>query len=367
MNVRESVTLRYKEGSSDKVYQAQLNETPDGFTVTFAYGRYGSALKDGVKTAAPVDFDKAKKIYDRLVAEKMAKGYTPGSDGIPFSGSSTKERSDLPVQLLNPIEESEVEMFCVDPDYLAQEKYDGERRLLVRCGDTVREVNRKGLYVAPTTQMVEAARRIPIDDFVLDGELVGDTLHVFDLLRIDGENIEALPYWKRLDRLDVIFNQLPNRDVIVPVPSALTAESKRDLVESVGIMQGEGVVFKQFHAPYSAGRPASGGPQRKHKFFKTSSVVVTAISSGKRSVAMSVYDGAVLVDVGNVQIPPNHPVPPVGAVIEVRYLNAARGGSLFQPTYLGVRDDLDATDCVISQLHFKPGPVDRPARTVAAA
>jgi len=61
MNIRESVTLYFREGASDKVYQAQINETRDGCTVTFAYGRRGSALKDGIKTSSPVPYDKAKK------------------------------------------------------------------------------------------------------------------------------------------------------------------------------------------------------------------------------------------------------------------------------------------------------------------
>jgi len=38
----------------------------------------------------------------------------------------------------------------------------------------------------------------------------------------------------------------------------------------------------------------------------------------------------------------------------VRYLYAYEGGSLFQPTYLGQRADLEAGDCVKSQLKYKP-------------
>jgi len=43
----------------------------------------------------------------------------------------------------------------------------------------------------------------------------------------------------------------------------------------------------------------------------------------------------------------------VGAVIEVRYLYAYRGGSLFQPTYLGLRDDIEVDACLLSQLKYK--------------
>ncbi len=43
----------------------------------------------------------------------------------------------------------------------------------------------------------------------------------------------------------------------------------------------------------------------------------------------------------------------MNSVIEVRYLYAYQGGSLYQPTYIGVRDDMRVEDCVISQLKYK--------------
>jgi hypothetical protein len=79
-------------------------------------------------------------------------------------------------------------------------------------------------------------------------------------------------------------------------------------------------------------------------------------------VAVSVYDNSgdisVPVPVGNVTIPANQPVPKVGQVLEVRYLYAYKGGSLFQPTSLGVRDDVDPPECVIGQLKYKAGDND---------
>ena len=35
----KSVTLYFKEGSSDKVYQVWIEQTAEGCTVDFAYGR----------------------------------------------------------------------------------------------------------------------------------------------------------------------------------------------------------------------------------------------------------------------------------------------------------------------------------------
>lgn len=90
----DRVTLYYREGSSDKIYQTSIEPRGGGFVVTFAYGRRGSTLATGTKTAAPVDLATAKKIFDKLVKEKTAKGYTPGEDGTPYQ--HTDKRSGPP-------------------------------------------------------------------------------------------------------------------------------------------------------------------------------------------------------------------------------------------------------------------------------
>src|SRR6478672_1803131 len=83
-NREERVTLYYREGSSNKVYQAAIEPKGELFVVNFAYGRRGTTLNTGTKTTSPVDFGSAKTIYDKLVNEKKAKGYTEGPDGTPY-------------------------------------------------------------------------------------------------------------------------------------------------------------------------------------------------------------------------------------------------------------------------------------------
>ena len=86
------ITLYYREGSSDKVYQAAIEPQGELFVVNFAYGRRGSTLNTGTKTQTPVDHETAKHIYDKLVREKMAKGYTEGPDGTPYVDMGTADR-----------------------------------------------------------------------------------------------------------------------------------------------------------------------------------------------------------------------------------------------------------------------------------
>lgn len=57
---------------------------------------------------------------------------------------------------------------------------------------------------------------------------------------------------------------------------------------------------------------------------------------------------------GNVTIPPNHEIPATGQVVECCYLYAFReSGSIYQPVYLGSRDDITAEECSTAQLKYK--------------
>src|SRR5437660_749681 len=76
-------------------------------------------------------FDKAKRIYEKLVTEKTAKGYTPGEDGRPYQQTEKAgQHTGIHCQLLNPIDEDQVGKLSADPAYWMQEKWDGRRRLL---------------------------------------------------------------------------------------------------------------------------------------------------------------------------------------------------------------------------------------------
>lgn len=45
----DRVSLYYREGSSDKVYQAAIEPVGHQFVVTFAYGRRGATLTTGTR------------------------------------------------------------------------------------------------------------------------------------------------------------------------------------------------------------------------------------------------------------------------------------------------------------------------------
>ena len=352
MSNEESVSLYFSDGRSDKEYHAQLAQKDAGYVVNFQYGRRGNSLTSGTKTPEPVDYAKAKKAFDALVKAKMKKGYSPGESGTPYEASGEESRflGILP-QLLNPIEEEALNNYLANPGYVMQEKFDGVRFLLKREGSEVTGINRKGLSVGFPSPIKEAALTLACESCVIDGERLGDVVKAFDLLELDGVDLRELPYKDRLSRLEALIG---STGTISVVESVYSTADKLTLLDRVEKAHGEGVVIKHLFADFEVGRPASLGPQLKFKFVESATCEVDAIHETKRSVSLRLYDGSGnSVAVGNVTIPANHEVPQAGAIVEVRYLYAYKGGSLYQPVYLGIREDQAASDCLTSQLKYK--------------
>lgn len=349
----DNLTLYYREGSSDKVYQCAIEPAGDDcFSVTFAYGRRGATLNTGTKTNSPVGYDDAKRIFDKLVREKMAKGYTPGADGTPYvGGDSGKQPSGLLPQLLNPIAEADVQRFIRDAAYCAQEKFDGRRLLIQKQGAAIGGINKKGTFVGLPEPVFQAIHKFP-GDCVLDGESVGDVFHVFDLLELSGVDLRGQTYHQRLTALMNLLASVQQRTIRYSETAFTTAQKQR-LLQQLKSANREGIVFKRLDAPYTPGRPNSGGPQLKHKFCSSLSAVVAKINA-QRSVEIRLLGKDGWVTAGNVTIPPNYEVPRVGWVVEVRYLYAfPESGIVYQPVYLGPRTDVEATECIVAQLKFK--------------
>ena len=351
----EQITLYFKQGSSDKVYQASIEKRPGGYVVNFAYGRRGTTLTTGTKTQSPVPCDEAKRIYDKLVAEKTAKGYTPGADGTPYQHTDRENQvTGIRCQLLNAIDGEQAEQLIRDPNYWLEEKLDGRRLLIDKRGDHITGVNRLGLAVALPAPLRRDAAKCG-SDMILDGEAIGDTLHVFDVLLIGDDEIGGLRHAERYLRLRNLLASFEHPNIQL-VHAAHDAAEKREWFERFKQHGSEGVVFKHTDAPYIAGRPASGGTQLKYKFCETASFIVGKINA-KRSVSLLLFDGDKIKHAGNVTIPPNHEIPTAGQVVECRYLYGFReSGSIYQPVYRGVRDDIAAEECTTAQLKFKAEP-----------
>ena len=346
-----TTTLYYREGSSDKVYQCQIEQAGERFLVNFAYGRRGGTLNTGTKTNVPVSLDDAKRIFDKLVKEKRSKGYSEGESGTPYQHSDQQPSGTLP-QLLNPIDESQVLSLMNDDNWCMQEKQDGRRLIVQKRGQDIIGINKKGNTVGLALPLFDVVRSFDAD-VTIDGESIGDNLFAFDLLELDGVDIRSWPYRERLAALMNLLFSIQQRSIKL-VETAFTTPQKLALLHELKAGKREGIVFKQVFSAYTPGRPNSGGNQLKHKFVATLSAVVAKVNA-KRSVELQLIGQDGWVSCGNVTIPANHKIPQAGQVVEVRFLYAfPESGVLFQPVYLGPRDDVDDAECTTKQLKYKP-------------
>lgn len=356
----QRATLYFREGTSDKIYQVSLEPAGERFVVNFAYGRRGSTLSTGTKTNVPVDLERARTIFEKLVREKTAKGYTPGESGASYQHTENAGRSTgLVPMLLNPIDPEELKLLLTSKEWCMQEKFDGRRVLIQKAGNTITGVNRRGLVIGLPEQLVTEVARLP-EDIVLDGECVGDRFHAFDLLELRGRDCRTKPLIERISTLVNLLGPLRSPSIQL-VNTAYGEEYKRRLFAELRSSGREGVVFKRLDAPYTPGRPHSGGAALKHKFTATLSAVVDRLNA-QRSVSLKLRGQRGWQPAGNVTIPANQPLPQSGNVVEVRYLYAfPDSGVLFQPVCLGVRSDVTAAECGTGQMKFKPSDTDEDA------
>jgi len=373
MNIVESVRLFFQEGTSDKVYEASIVEDSEGvYSVLVAWGRRNANLNQG-KKANGVSLADAKKAYDRVVRQKTKKGYQAITETVQPSavsppvgqgsgsraGVGGRSRVGPKAQLLNAVDEARLEALFADPEIVAQQKFDGVRILTLVQEDGVVATNRSGEMSEFGAAVLQAVSHAP-PGTILDGELVsgsqGPVYWLFDILQYAGEDLKALGYVERFAHLAAACAELP--DPIEMVDAAFEEADKRALYNQLRELRAEGIVFKRVDAPYTHGRPGSGGTQLKYKFVKTCDVFIT--ENAGNAYQMAVFDAAGMPrEIGKVFAGTTNDtrseiddalVAGARPVAEVRYLYATRDDILFQPVFVRLRDDKAPSDCVLDQL-----------------
>jgi bifunctional non-homologous end joining protein LigD len=158
------------------------------------------------------------------------------------------------------------------PDWLHEIKYDGYRLRLERDGDRVRLITRGGYdWTDRYPWIVEAARKIRLKRFVLDGEAVVlgvdgiadfNALHsrkhdhevqfcAFDILAESDDDLRKLPLSMRKANLERLLARRPEGIFINPFERG---EIGPDLFRAACRMGLEGLVSKRRDRPYQAGR-----------------------------------------------------------------------------------------------------------------
>jgi bifunctional non-homologous end joining protein LigD len=350
----KNLSFECTTNGSNKEYHIQMVEKGSGFVINFQYGAIGSTLKPGTKTPdGPVDEAAAEKLFAKLIKERLAKGYTQVGEAKASSFSAEvvteKKTHGIYPQLLNSIEEDEVMKYINDDTYIAQEKKDGERRIVISKEEKTIGLNKKGQEI----QMPSCFDGCVHNACVIDGEVIGEKLFVFDLISVGKSNSVSD---MRLEERLKLLNTLVFTNAVEVVKTAYTSAEKLKMYNELKEANAEGIVFKRKDSKYVAGRPASGGPHLKNKFYKEASFIVKDFTKGKRSIGLELIDeNGNRVFMGKCTVPPNKDLPEIGDVVEVRYLYAYKGGAIFQPVYKHKRNDVDVEECLMNQIIYKAG------------
>lgn len=362
------------EGNSDKVYNVSLfkNDITGEYKLIGESGRRGSTLVTQPKEISGGAFDAFDKLVGSKLKGKSGSRYT--IDSVQDANSTKSAPQPKPVntsfgvevQLSNAITEAQAEEFINSNFWVMQQKYDGERRpvqsLISGHMQDFVGGNRK-------SEMIPLHEDIITDLFkggimtgmIVDAEIVGEKLYIFDVMQYQGIDIRNNQLGKRLDYLEEIRKQVVaygGYQNITIAESWFTPAEKRRKFNELKQSGLEGVIFKQVISSYKPSRPSSGGDSLKCKFYEATTAKVIETNSG-RSVAIGMLDeNDVVVPVGNVTISSDFDMPKVGDLVHVRYLYIiAPGGHLIQPVYKGLRTDKTTAD-KLSKLKVKPESQD---------
>lgn len=333
------------------------------------WGRVGTDGQAKTKTFASIS--EAIRAGHAIVDEKLAKGYVDVAGASQSTGPAaapiaTTTVSTMP-STLRPMLADEVDADTALPRYAADDRFifepklDGDRVMIQVEGGKVTAIGRNGQVSKhnPRFQdrrhVADIAKLARMGTVVLDGELVGDKLWLFDMPSLEWKGgIDMVfdanePWHIRRRALGLLFRAWsPNPALFGLVAFADDEEDKLAMAKDLLERNCEGVIIKNADAPYRWGRRCSD--TLKAKYWKTADVIVTAVGTGGKANAelAAIRDGS-LVPVGRCSLNGKGAVT-AGMVVEVKYLYLGPGDRLVQPDLLRIRTDKSGPECTFDQL-----------------
>lgn len=294
----------------------------------------------------------AQKLRDRTdqVAAALRDGYWGGARTVPADIEPVD--AILPM-LASTVSAHQLAELMDSRRWVAQRKYDGDR-VMVRVADgEVSLLNRRG---QTKTRNVSIHHTTPFTalhtgHWLFDGEVVGSTLVLFDLLYATNGTTtwvhNDISFTDRHRALSIIVSTL-NLDS-EHITLAPVHQDKHTLLTEAVENGHEGIILREADAPYQQGlRSAS---LVKHKLIKDADVVVTALHATKDSATLSVYEAdGTMREVGAASTIGKGEVK-VGDVWVVTYLYVTDPAHprMFQPRLVRRREDKTAQQCLIDQ------------------
>ena len=310
------------------------------------------------------------------------------------------------------------------PGWLFEVKYDGVRVLAARDGGAVELWGRAGQqFTERYPEVVAALRALPLERFVLDGEVVAldergrpsfqrlqarmhltrtaDVLGArattpvtgvfFDALALDGRDLRDLPLEARKECLALV---LPARGVIHATGHVL--EHGEAFYDAASEQRLEGIVAKRVTSRYTAGRSPDWVKLKCHlrqEFVIGGYTAPQGTRTRFGALHVGVYDGGTLTYVGRVGTgfddatldaiwrrlqPLRRAASPFGRstptgrghtwveptlVCEVRFTEWTHDRGIRHPAFLGLREDKAATSCQ-REIPVEDGASPAPAETI---
>ena len=194
--MRHRVSLYCTEGGADKVYTLWVEPRDAGHVFVAQYGPRGGSVQEAV--SAVLSLEAAEKMYDKKMKEKRSKGYHEGENAPAFSAAEGNVDTGLRPMLLEDATAGGPDQFLDNDIWCGQEKMDGKRIMLRTGNKKVVGSNRRGLICPIPDVLVKSLVDAP--DAIIDGELIGETFHAFDLVRMIGD-LNEVRFGKRHDLL----------------------------------------------------------------------------------------------------------------------------------------------------------------------
>lgn len=257
----------------------------------------------------------------------------------------------IKAELLSPITDQQAEGYDSDPNFGGQEKFNGERHIIVKFNGQLQDYNREGDI---SKRPIPADLKIllmkhPLEQFIIDIEYVAKShrpIKILDALCLGVTSLTEKPYKERERLCHRQFNGYsPKIEVVV---TWTTKVGKKTLKARLQKERAEGMVYKDMLVLHREGRAHQ---HYKLKFWKDlDAVVIEPSPDGHNSVEVGVYDHqGQMHRICGVSLNGKKAVK-IGDVVKVKYLYGTADLHVKEPELLGKRTDKRASSCTIDQI-----------------
>lgn len=196
----------------------------------------------GVTITEPLSYDMAKQRFDAEVASKNAQGRTHSQQGSGTASLLQGTRLKAVAKQGVAITADELSFFLASNEWVLQPKISGQRVAVgIHDGRAYSYFYNGTPFLLPHAVASSLGRRA----LVIEAQLCGDQLFIFDLLSIDGQDMSWQSYVRRHERLSQIKSFGP---AVTVLPTVNGRVAKSAFLQKMVAERCSAVVFKRANA-----------------------------------------------------------------------------------------------------------------------